>query len=61
MQTKTKKGKEKTGITPTADFDAIKTMREIRERLSHEIMNMSYEEERLYLDKLLANGLSGQK
>lgn len=29
-------------------------MREIREKISFEIMNMTYEEEREYLDKLLA-------
>jgi hypothetical protein len=37
-------------------FDAIKVMREIRDKISLEIMNMSYEEERAYLDKLLAKG-----
>ena len=37
------------------DFDAIKTMRAIRDRISTEIMNMNYEQERAYLDKLLAN------
>ena len=37
-------------------FDAIKVMREIRDKISLEIMNMSYEEERAYLDKLIANG-----
>ncbi len=36
-------------------FDAIKVMREIRDKISLEIMNMSYEEERAYLDKLIAN------
>ena len=35
-------------------FDAVKTMRELRDKLSIEIMNMTYEEERLYLDKLLS-------
>ncbi len=34
-------------------FDAIKVMRQIRDQLSLEIMNMSFEEERAYLDKLL--------
>lgn len=38
------------------NFDAIKTMRAIRDKISLEIMNMSYEEERAYLDKLLAAG-----
>jgi hypothetical protein len=37
-------------------FDAIKVMREIRDKISLEIMNMTYEEERAYLDKLLAAG-----
>lgn len=37
-------------------FDAIKVMREIRDKLSLEIMNMSYEEERAYIDKLLKEG-----
>ena len=34
-------------------FDAVKVMREIRDKLSLEIMDMNYEEERAYLDKLL--------
>lgn len=37
-------------------FDAIKVMREIRDKISFEIMNMTYEEERAYLDKLLKQG-----
>lgn len=37
-------------------FDAIKTMREIRNKLSLEIMDMTYEQERIYLDNLLKNG-----
>ena len=48
METKIKKTEKQ--------FDAIKTMREIRDKLSLEIMNMTYEEERAYLDKLIANG-----
>jgi hypothetical protein len=47
MKKKNKKQVEK-------KFDAIKTMRKIRDKLSLEIMNMTYEQERLYLDKLLA-------
>jgi hypothetical protein len=35
-------------------FDAIKSMREIRDKISLEIMNMSYEQERAYLNKLLS-------
>jgi hypothetical protein len=38
----------------TKTFDAIKVMRQIRDELSLEIMNMSFEEERAYLDKLLS-------
>ena len=45
METKTKK--------PEKKFDAIKSMREIRDKISLEIMNMTYAEERAYLDKLL--------
>ena len=48
METKTKK-KEKI-------FDAIKVMREIRDKISLEIMNMTYDEERVYLDQLLSKG-----
>ena len=36
------------------DFDAVKTMREIRDQLSKEIMNMTFAEEKAYLRKLLA-------
>ena len=36
----------------TKTFDAIKVMRQIRDKLSLEIMNMTFEEERAYLDKL---------
>lgn len=46
MTTKTKQTKK--------TFDAIKVMRDIRDKISLEIMNMTYEEERAYLDKLLA-------
>ena len=46
METNNKKPKKK--------FDAIKTMREIRDKVSLEIMDMTYDEERAYLDKLLA-------
>jgi len=45
MKTKNKKD--------TKTFDSIKVMRQIRDKLSLEIMNMSFEEERAYLDKLL--------
>lgn len=48
MDTKIKKVEKK--------FDAVKVMREIRDKISLEIMDMSYEEERAYLDKLIAKG-----
>lgn len=48
METKNKKTGKK--------FDAIKVMREIRDKISLEIMDMTYEEERAYLDKLLKQG-----
>jgi hypothetical protein len=44
METKNKKD--------TKTFDSIKVMRQIRDKLSLEIMNMSFEEERAYLDKV---------
>jgi hypothetical protein len=53
METKTKKKKK--------EFDAVKTMREIRDAISLEIMNMTYNEERAYLDKLLSGGHSPKK
>jgi len=45
-----------TQIKTDKEFDAIKVMREIRDKISLEIMHMTYEEERAYLDKLLAKG-----
>jgi hypothetical protein len=48
MEQKNKKTEKK--------FDAIKVMRQIRDQISSEIMNMTYEQERAYLDKLLAQG-----
>ena len=51
MEKKTKKKK----------FDAIKTMRELREKISLEIMNMTYEQERAYLDKLLSSIYKSEK
>jgi len=44
---------EKKNKKAVKNFDAIKTMREIRDKLSLEIMDMTYNEERAYLDKLL--------
>ena len=37
-------------------FDAIQMMRKIRDEISLEIMDMTYEEEKAYLEKLLAEG-----
>ena len=48
-------------IAKKKKFDAIKTMREIRDKISLEIMNMTYEQERAYLDKLLANSETNKK
>ena len=48
METKSKKAAK--------TFYSIKVMRQIRDKLSLEIMNMSFEEERAYLDKLLSKG-----
>ena len=53
METKIKK--------PARKFDSIKTMREIRDKFSLEIMNMTYDEERAYLDKLLKQGTEDKK
>jgi hypothetical protein len=47
---------EKKIKTTEKKFDTIKVMREIRDKLSLEIMNMTYEQERAYLDKILAEG-----
>lgn len=35
-------------------FDAVKTMRKIRDQMSREIMNMTFAEEKAYLKKLAA-------
>jgi hypothetical protein len=37
-------------------FDAIHVMRQLRDKLSLEIMDMTFEEERAYLDKLISEG-----
>ena len=47
--------------TKKKKFDAIKTMREIRDKISLEIINMTYEQERAYLDRLLANSETNKK
>jgi len=41
-------------IEKKKDFDAVKMMRAIRNKLSREIMHMTFEEENAYLQKLLA-------
>jgi hypothetical protein len=46
---------------PEKNFDAIKVMREIRDKMSLEIMNMTYEEERAHLDKLLSKSTKKEK
>ncbi|MBL7973939.1 MAG: hypothetical protein JNJ85_03440 [Candidatus Kapabacteria bacterium] len=43
----------KTTTLPVQNFEAVKAMREIRDKLNHDIMNMTFEEERAYLDMLL--------
>lgn len=51
MKTATKKKK-----TLNEDFDPVKMMRDIREKLTLEIMGMTYKQEKEYLKKLLAKG-----
>lgn len=41
-------------IKKEKNFDAVKTMREIRDQLSKEIMNMTFAEEKAYLKRLLS-------
>ncbi|MGH9947369.1 MAG: hypothetical protein ACRD6X_09230 [Pyrinomonadaceae bacterium] len=38
------------------DFDAVKMMREIRDKISREIMHMTHEEQLAYIKKRLARG-----
>jgi hypothetical protein len=52
MKTQTKKKK----APVTTDFDPVKMMRDIRDRLTQEIIGMTYEQEKAYLKKLLAKG-----
>ncbi|MGR3311671.1 MAG: hypothetical protein ACUZ77_12975 [Candidatus Brocadiales bacterium] len=43
-------------------FDAVKMMREIRDKLSKEFMNMSYEEQERYIkEKIKPEGKATQK
>jgi hypothetical protein len=53
METKNKKKQ--------ATFNAVKTMRDIREKISREIMDMTFEEERAFLDKLISEKASSKK
>lgn len=38
------------------EFDAVKTMREIRDEISREIQGMSFEQQREYMEKSLKAG-----
>jgi hypothetical protein len=51
MKTKIKKRAQK-----STSIDAVKMMREIREKLTQEIMGMTYKQEKAYLKRLLAKG-----
>lgn len=53
MKTKTKTKNKKTS---TEDFDPVKMMRDIRDKLTQEILGMTFEQEKAYLKKLLAKG-----
>ena len=41
---------------PKKDFDCVKMMRDIRDQLSREMMNMTHEQQMAYIKKLLAKG-----
>lgn len=41
--------------THNTEQDVVKNLRKIRDEISSEIKDMTFEEERAYLDKLLAN------
>jgi len=51
MKTQTKKK-----VVEVIDFDPVKMMRDIRDKLTKEIAGMTYEQEKEYLKKLLAKG-----
>jgi hypothetical protein len=61
---KTQIKKKSTGIKnlavkknyPITDFDPVKMMRDIRDKLTEEIADMTHEEEMEYLKKLIAKG-----
>jgi hypothetical protein len=44
-----------TAQTYNTQQDLVKDLRKIRDQISHEIKDMTFEEERAYLDKLLAD------
>lgn len=48
--------KKKKNILKEKSIDAVKMMRDIRDKLTQEIMGMTFEEEKAYLKKLLAKG-----
>lgn len=50
---KTQQKKKKTVIK---DFDPVKMMRDIRDKLTLEIADMTYEQEKAYLKKLIVKG-----
>ena len=39
---------------PKKGFDCVKMMRDIRDKISRDIMNMTHDEQRTYFKKLLA-------
>lgn len=51
MKTQTKKK-----VVEVIDFDPVKMMRDIRDKLTKEIAGMTYEQQKEYLKKLLAKG-----
>ncbi|HYU31737.1 MAG TPA: hypothetical protein VEW48_06210 [Thermoanaerobaculia bacterium] len=42
-------------------FDAVKTMREIRDEISREIQGMTFEQEREYIEKHLKSGKAEER
>jgi hypothetical protein len=42
-------------------FDAVKMMREIRDKLSKEFMNMSYDEQKRYIEERIKFKMRGEK
>ena len=51
MKTQTRKKK-----TKVEDFDPVKMMREIRDKLTREITGMTYDQEKEYIKNLLLKG-----